>query len=292
MADPYVLPNGTLRNRFGLHDPNQLQRAETDLVKARLQLLESEGPRGPYNFERLKATHHYLFQDVYTWAGSPRTTPLLKEEFVGGPVHVFTPPGRIDARARETFARLPEPAALRAYAPDAFARELADRFADVNQLHAFREGNGRTQRAFFLALAREAGRDLAFDVVSRERMTEASIQAGRGEPDLMRRLFREISDPARVRPLRDAIRFFEAHRYDWHSRYLATTEPGRFYDGTFVGRDQNHFLMHDGRRILVGSVGDLRRVPAPGEPVSFSTGSPPHAERRHRDRDPRGDRGP
>lgn len=72
--DPYLQPNGTLRNRFGITDADELSLREADLSRARLFLIETEGPQGPFDFERLKATHRYIFHNVYDWAGEPRTT--------------------------------------------------------------------------------------------------------------------------------------------------------------------------------------------------------------------------
>ena len=46
---------------------------------------------------------------------------------------------------------------------------------DLNAVHPFREGNGRTQRVFIEALAHAAGYNLDFSVASRERMIQASI---------------------------------------------------------------------------------------------------------------------
>ena len=80
-------------------------------------------------------------------------------------------------------------------------------FGDVNVLHPFREGNGRAQRAFFGQLAREAGYRLAWEGMTREAMTDASIDAMRGENRLMAALLRahlferlEPDRAPRVRP--------------------------------------------------------------------------------------------
>ena len=65
--------------------------------------------------------------------------------------------------------------------------------AELNAIHPFREGNGRTQRVFVSELAREAGHVLDFTVVSRERMIAASVAANEdGDPAMMRRLFRTV----------------------------------------------------------------------------------------------------
>jgi cell filamentation protein len=55
-------------------------------------------------------------------------------------------------------------------------------FARGNQqASAVPGGDGRTQRIFLDALARQAGHELYFDVVSRERMVLASIASKSGD---------------------------------------------------------------------------------------------------------------
>jgi len=46
---------------------------------------------------------------------------------------------------------------LRGMEPDQFTGRLAEHWGEVNVLHAFREGNTRSQRAFFSQLADHAG---------------------------------------------------------------------------------------------------------------------------------------
>ena len=68
--DPYLQPNGTLRNKLGITDQAPLSLAETDLVAARAKLLELNLPRPPFSFDRSELTTE-LFQDVYPWGGGP-----------------------------------------------------------------------------------------------------------------------------------------------------------------------------------------------------------------------------
>ncbi len=53
--------------------------------------------------------------------------------------------------------------------------------------------------------ARQMGHTLYFDVISRERMVQASILANEGGSGMMTRIFEEITDAERVKPLRRAI---------------------------------------------------------------------------------------
>jgi cell filamentation protein len=268
--DPYLQANGTLRNKLGITDQDTLSLIEARQTEARLRLIERYGPKGPFTYRLLLATHAYIFQDIYDWAGQPRTTELYKAATEDGPLHRFVPPDKLEEEANRIFAGLVRRNYLRGLDPVTFASQAANLMVEINQLHPFREGNGRTQRAFLQALAKEVGHQLYFDVVSRERMIWASIEGSQGDASMMQRLFAEISDPERVLPLREAIRFFETNNYDWNDRYLATTEVGRSYEGTFVGQNEQHFMMHDGERILIGRMKDLATTPKAGEKISFT----------------------
>ncbi len=144
-------------------------------------------------------------------------------------------------------------------------------FNEINKLHPFREGNGRAQRAFTESLAEQAGYELEFKVITKERMIRASIQGIEGNLAMMERIFSEIIDPERVKPLEEAINFLESQGFDWNNRYIATTEEGRSYKGVFVGQSGENFMMHDGKIILVGKIKDLEAIPDSGKSIEFHT---------------------
>ena len=58
-----------------------------------------------------------------------------------------------------------------------FTNKAASLLADINKLHPFREGNGRTQREFIRVLALNAGYDLDLNNVPNKLMIDASIQS-------------------------------------------------------------------------------------------------------------------
>jgi cell filamentation protein len=212
----YTLPDGeTLKNKLGARNYEALEAAETDYVQSRLlEIRLGQGPAGKLDAAHLKAIHRHLFQDLYEWAGHTRdesfrlsdgaiaTEPVLRK--VDGKPFM---PGALIADALDSITRkLAEQNHVRGLDQEAFANRAADVMVDLNGVHPFREGNGRTQRVFMDALAKEAGYTLAFSVVSRERMIQASVTGNEnGDPSMMRRLFREISDPVRVAALRKAI---------------------------------------------------------------------------------------
>jgi fido (protein-threonine AMPylation protein) len=80
-GDPYLLPNLTLRNKFGVDDRSELERLEADSVALRFAVLLTKPLLPPYSFETLKTIHGFLFADAYDWAGAPRVTDLAKRQF-------------------------------------------------------------------------------------------------------------------------------------------------------------------------------------------------------------------
>jgi cell filamentation protein len=77
-----------------------------------------------------------------------------------------------------------------------FAIQAAYYLGELNALRPFREGNGRTQRVFLSALAREAGFRLHWERISPERIVEASILSlFRADNSDFERIFQEIIEP-------------------------------------------------------------------------------------------------
>lgn len=279
----YTLPNETLKNKLGATNPDDLETLESELVAARLtEIALGAGPTGNFDLDHLRALHRHLFQDVYEWAGHTRDErvrlsdgeiahePTLRksegEPFVLGPL--------VTRSLNQTFQQLAAED-LRALDREGFAKVAASVLAALNSVHAFREGNGRTQRAFMVALAKEAGHELRFDVVSRERMTQISIAAHeQGDLGGFERMMREITDPDRVSALRQAQDYLDQHRstIDWRDRYMATTEEGRSYSLTLVGTAGPNFMARTDAEILVGRSSDLPSPPpASGERFTMTT---------------------
>jgi cell filamentation protein len=264
----YTLPDGiTLKNKLGATSPSQLEMLETDFVRIRLLEIElGNGPRGEFDARHLKALHQHLFQDVYEWSGRSRdeqvalsdgtiaTEPDLRkldgQPFMSGQ-HISTALHAIETKLKDANY-------LRGRPREEFAERAADLMADINAVHPFREGNGRTQRIFMEQLAREAGHSLDFRVISKERMIQASISANDGhDSSMMRRMFDEISDPPRVEMLRTAIGALQAQKFEWNNRYLATLAPGHTVELVLAGVAGDQFMARTSDQILFGRTADL-----------------------------------
>jgi cell filamentation protein len=276
-SDPYLYPGtDVLRNVPGLRNAEQLAAFETAKTAQRIYELQKTPVVGRFDTTHLKTIHQRVFQDVFPWAGQFRTTMLGKAERVGQPATWFTPPHLLEHEAQRIFDSLHRSNLLRRIQPIEFARKAARLLGEINALHPFREGNGRTQRLFVDALANQAGHQLHFDVVSRERMVQASIEANRGNFGMMTRLFEEIIDTERIQPLRRAIMFLSRESFNWNDTYIATTVAGENYTGRLIGRDGESFMMRsDDNRILIGRAADIGNSIRTGEHFSFRAAGVP-----------------
>ncbi|GAB3242841.1 hypothetical protein GCM10027346_39240 [Hymenobacter seoulensis] len=166
MTDRFTNPEtGVFHNRLGLTDADELDRETKRLSLRRLaELAAGRGPQGDsFDAARLRATHQYLFQDTFEWAGQTRregTFQGVKAADLPGierPMH-FAPYERIDERLNALGEQLKQENNLKGLpTPAAFAERAAYYFDHYNHVHAFREGNGRTLQAAFSELAQQAG---------------------------------------------------------------------------------------------------------------------------------------
>jgi cell filamentation protein len=151
--NPYVDPRtGVLRNRLGIADGAELGRAGARLAAAAEVVLFSEQLKlGAYDLAHLRAVHRHLFGAVYDWARDLRTVNMTKEDTVFALVEWLEP------QAHEIFDRLAGVQYLQDLPRERFIEGASQILSDLNALHPFREGNGRTQRAFLRLLAADAG---------------------------------------------------------------------------------------------------------------------------------------
>jgi cell filamentation protein len=153
--DPYLDQHtGILTNLIGARTAAELAAAEADLVAVRTLQLFRHPPAPTRDLVELQAIHRHLFQDVYPWAGQLRTVDLRKTVPGAQP---FLPVSMITRSAGFVFDQLRQDRYLQHLDRDRFIERLAYHYDQVNYLHPFREGNGRTQRFFFDSLAVAAG---------------------------------------------------------------------------------------------------------------------------------------
>jgi cell filamentation protein len=153
VTDPYVDPStGVLKNKLGLTEKEALRLAEVQITTVRDIEMAIKPLPGVYDLKHLCAFHRRLFGDVYAWAGKPRTVDIAKGSTK------FCLAMHLESYASNTvFPMIKDHDYLRGLDQGQTVQTLAALLAEVNVLHPFRDGNGRTQRAFFRQMAAAAG---------------------------------------------------------------------------------------------------------------------------------------
>jgi cell filamentation protein len=146
---------------------------------------------GYYNLDHLKRFHYFLFRDVYDWAGETRRVDISKDGMK------FAHWRNVDENASALLAGLEDEDYLLGRSQDFIVERLAYYYGELNALHPFREGNGRTQRVLLRQLSVAAGWRLDWSQLSEHRNIEASrrnlISADHAElADLLRPLVSRI----------------------------------------------------------------------------------------------------
>ena len=79
-TDKYVYPGtDVLINKFGILDPNELQKVEILSSAGNLAYLQLHPVNGKFYFRHLKEIHRFIFQDLFDWAGADKNCGYWKE---------------------------------------------------------------------------------------------------------------------------------------------------------------------------------------------------------------------
>lgn len=175
-----------LINKLNITDERNLYEAERDLVALRVAWLNEEPIKGYFDFKHLKFIHKFLFQDIYGWAGVIRNCNIAKQD-------LFCLYEYIESFANDIFSRLKKEKYFIKYSYEVKLEKLALLFANINALHPFREGNGRSQREFIKELAKINGIDLNLTTVSENDMIVASHDSINGHYEKLFEIFKKNS---------------------------------------------------------------------------------------------------
>lgn len=175
-----------LINKLDLHSQVELNEVEAALFTFKAMQWEEKPLCTTFDFEHYKAIHRHLFGELYDWAGQVRTVNISKKGTQ------FCPVEEIPRVSIAIFRRLAQNNLLCGLPRERFVAELVDFYERTNELHPFREGNGRTQRVFLAQLAQNAGYVLDFTAVDSDELMIATIQAVQGIEEPLRQVFEKI----------------------------------------------------------------------------------------------------
>ena len=174
-----------LINKLDIREADTLAEAETLATFINSSRLELEPLQGNFDFEHYKAVHKFLFDELYEWAGQIRNVNISKKGTR------FCPHDEIEKRAKFIFERMWQRDLFRGLNKSEFVTEIVDFYCVTNELHPFREGNGRAQRSFLTQLIRNAGYDINFSDIDVDFLMIATIQSANGVTDLLQEIFEE-----------------------------------------------------------------------------------------------------
>ncbi|MDK2899117.1 MAG: cell filamentation protein [Patescibacteria group bacterium] len=170
--DPYFDDEiNELRNLLGASSPEEFNKCEPQIVFANQLELESINIPRTNNLNELLLIHKQLFKGIYDWAGKIRIVDIKKNTKNSD---FFLPVGKIAVACNYVFTELFKENYLKDLSVEVFIKRLAYYYDQLNYIHPFREGNGRTQRVFWTRLARDAGYNIDWSLVVGAENDEAS----------------------------------------------------------------------------------------------------------------------
>lgn len=167
----YCYPHSqVLKNKLNITDANELYAAEREITSLKIARAIEKKIKGSFDFAHLREIHYFLFCDIYEWAGEIRTVNISKG-------NRFCRCDYIEPQINKLLSKLKNENYLKDYDKEKVAERLAYYLGEINVIHPFREGNGRTQRLFIEHLADSLGYSLDLNLITRDEMLEASVRA-------------------------------------------------------------------------------------------------------------------
>lgn len=144
-----------LENKFGIKNSAELAREEERISKKKAVELFENGMLENLEagkFQTLCEIHKYLFDDIYDFAGKIRTVNISKGNFRFAPLmYLETAIKNVDKMPQNTFD------------------EIVEKYVEMNIVHPFREGDGRSMRIWLdMMLKKQIGQVVDWSKIEKE----------------------------------------------------------------------------------------------------------------------------
>ena len=168
----YCYPDSNvLKNKLNIKDNKLLKTAEEEITLIKQMELLKNPIKGNFTKTQLMNIHKFIFEDIYPFAGKIRREQISKADTM------FYPPNLIGRELDGLFTKIKEKNMLRETNKEKVFDNLAYIMAELNIIHPFREGNGRSIREFIRLMAKRMGYDLNWGNVDKTELLGASIQS-------------------------------------------------------------------------------------------------------------------
>ena len=175
-----------LVNKLNIRSQEKLDTAEKQITLLRAVQAEQNMIFNKPDPDFYLSIHKFLFEDIYEWAGTFRNINITKKGTV------FCKADQIRETCILKFQRLENHNYFTDLNTADFINETAEFYNEMNLLHPFREGNGRTLRIFITLLVRNSGRNVYFSDVDPDILMIATIHAAHGDTSMLKNVFAEI----------------------------------------------------------------------------------------------------
>lgn len=159
-----------IKNKLDIRDADLLKEYETGIVGLKLTSLMKNKKVYPFTEEGFKQIHKYLFDEIYEFAGEYRLENILKENFR------FSEYEYIEENMPLIIKKI-DIEKMKQMDFDTLCKTLSEIMTDLNVLHPFREGNGRTIREFTREMAFVCGYEVNFSNVDYDLILDVSRKA-------------------------------------------------------------------------------------------------------------------
>ena len=165
----YCYPNSNvLVNKLNIHDNKKLATVERKLVLLKLYTLRQNNNIEKFDIHHFLSIHKFLFEDIYPFAGKIRSEDIAKDSFR------FAKWEYIEDQLNELLNKLSKDN-LKNLNKEDMSKKLAYYMSELNVLHPFREGNGRSIREVIRELAFVNGYSLDIKNVNPKEMLASCI---------------------------------------------------------------------------------------------------------------------
>ncbi|ANU09788.1 cell filamentation protein Fic [Planococcus antarcticus DSM 14505] len=179
-----------LINLFDVKDEEKLKELEKVYSLLRLSELQLQQPADPLDVQAFLAIHQVLLQDVYPFAGE------LRKEMISKGSSSFAHPKHIETHLLKIFSELEAENYLKRFPRNQLISRLAYFLSELNALHPFREGNGRSVREFARQLLLNAGYRLDWGkILEPAEIINAFVDSFNKNNDRLESLLNEIITP-------------------------------------------------------------------------------------------------
>lgn len=174
-----------LKNKLDIKDEELLKEYETRIVAFKIATISTLTLKMDYTPERLKFIHKYLFEDIFYFAGEYRQENITKGNFR------FSEYVYIEDNIKQIFQKI-DIEEMKKMSFDNYIKVLSYIMTELNVLHPFREGNGRTIRELIREICFDCGYVIDWYEINHDDILKASIKAVFDETQQIKMLRRSV----------------------------------------------------------------------------------------------------